>query len=240
MIYHKKDFTLIELLVVIAIIAILAAMLLPALNTARAKARSINCTNNLKQNSLMKESYTNDHDGALITSRTAGGTNYYWALLLYGKPNNAETLKLNQIFCPTLKPATPGAMYTYACFSSTDSLPAAYVQTIGTDLIVFTKKFRHPSQTPYLTDAQRGQNDATFRYPMWLARIYKSSNTAKIGVSNIHGKIKIVFHDGHVGEMEPRTYGLTIHQLFKDAGSAVSNPVHYYETRINDLVQCYP
>jgi prepilin-type N-terminal cleavage/methylation domain-containing protein len=76
---RRPAFTLVELLVVIAIIAILAALLLPALARAKMKAQRINCTSNLKQMELAFSMYMNDFAAALPYYPTdASGANLLW------------------------------------------------------------------------------------------------------------------------------------------------------------------
>ncbi len=97
---EKTGFTLIELLVVVAIIAVLVAMLLPALNAARAQGKSVVCQTNLRQLGLVFRYYAEDHNDFIASNAAQpGGCRWYDLLAPYPETQNRSKNK-NIYICP--------------------------------------------------------------------------------------------------------------------------------------------
>lgn len=130
---RTRGFTLIELLVVISIIALLIAMLLPALGQARDVAQSISCLTRFKQLGLSMAIYHTENDG-FYPRQSGGGTDFLRALGPYMDPGQdnyanaagmwhpANTADVNQFLCPA-QGYTPGHSSTeiYARWASISS-----------------------------------------------------------------------------------------------------------------------
>ena len=116
----ETGFTLIELLVVIAIIAILAAMLLPALGRAKETAKRIACLNNLSQLSLAAHMYVDDNQGAYPSRYNGGTVSSRWPDKFYD--NYGKNLKL--LLCPSETTNTPA---TGGDTTVADNTPRSYL-----------------------------------------------------------------------------------------------------------------
>src|SRR5215207_4624318 len=97
----RNAFTLIELLVVIAVIAILASLLLPAIASAKKRARAVQCINNLKQIGAGTQMYAHDNENQLQLDALIPGSDT-WATIL---ATNVGLDTRNVFVCPSYKPA---------------------------------------------------------------------------------------------------------------------------------------
>jgi prepilin-type processing-associated H-X9-DG protein/prepilin-type N-terminal cleavage/methylation domain-containing protein len=204
----RQRFTLIELLVVIAIIAILASMLLPALSQARAKARQISCTSQLKQIGLGWIMYTDDDNE--VTPRYAGnGISYedgirrgdHWNTRIYPYVGDIKTFG-----CPSADKdptKTPGNNFVPGIATSNSCrIYSDYAYNCGTWTGKWNgpggaamSQFTTPSDTYVVLEAQCNRTmPSDYGTDGNRQRVVTSSGT--FGLHN--GQSNILYGDGHV------------------------------------------